>query len=199
MPPFSADSARDSTSRLSSASTSNDKPPLFARLLSLHSHEYVLRLKLSAVLDDTDRDAFDLECTDVRRLSRIHLEDIIRQNDGTPLKMHVLKSSANDASQWWGDTFLQAIDSQSPPFATSQINAEPYYCFDVCISCATLHSDIKAGFISESQFRELYKRNEGFNLTIRGRKPVKLTISWRQVLHYSKSILFFETLGPYTS
>jgi hypothetical protein len=43
------------------------------------------RSEAQAILEDTDRDAFNLECTDARRLSRLHLEDIFRQLDGTPL------------------------------------------------------------------------------------------------------------------
>jgi hypothetical protein len=37
------------------------------------------RSEAQAILDDKDRDAYNLECTDARRLSRLHFEDVIRQ------------------------------------------------------------------------------------------------------------------------
>jgi hypothetical protein len=151
------------------------------------------RSEAQAILDDADRDAFTLECTDARRLSRLHFEDILRQQVGTPLKMYVSKSAVNDVDGWWGTAFKQAVASQPSPFDTQQLNSDAYYCFDVSILNATLHHDVNAGLVSEPQLRELYDRNEGFSITIRGIEPTKLTISWKQVVEFSRMMFFF---GP---
>jgi hypothetical protein len=111
----------------------------------------------------------------------------------SPLKLYILKSSVDDIQQWWGTAFQKAVSFQPAPFGAQQINSDDYYCFDICILNATWHSEFKAGFTSESQLWELYDRNEGFSITIKGTTPVKLTISWHQVVEFSRSLLFF---GP---
>jgi hypothetical protein len=82
-----------------------------------------------AILEDTDRNAFNLECTDALHLSHLHLEDIFRQLDGTPLKLYVLKSSVDDIQQWWGTAFQKAVSFQPAPFGTQQINSFTWHRF----------------------------------------------------------------------
>eukprot|EP00956_Cyclotella_meneghiniana_P024622 scaffold49684_cov59-Cyclotella_meneghiniana.AAC.1 len=151
------------------------------------------RSEARALVESFDLAADRLQTSDFRRLSRLHLEDIFCLLPGDPMKMYISHEAAMNQSEWWGGVFTAAISRIHGSSDTTMINGVDYYCFDVNVSHASLHSEMKAGLLTPEQVGTLFSRKNGFSVIIGGHDNLKLTVQWDQVIEYSTSLMFF---GP---
>eukprot|EP00956_Cyclotella_meneghiniana_P014403 scaffold21539_cov48-Cyclotella_meneghiniana.AAC.3 len=151
------------------------------------------RSEARALVESFDLAADRLQTSDFRRLSRLHLEDIFCLLPGDPMKMYISHEAAMNQSEWWGGVFTAAISRIHGSSETTMINGFDYYCFDVNVSHASLHSEMKAGLLTPEQVGTLFSRKNGFSVIIGGHDNLKLTVQWDQVIEYSTSLMFF---GP---
>eukprot|EP00956_Cyclotella_meneghiniana_P029600 scaffold72311_cov39-Cyclotella_meneghiniana.AAC.2 len=160
--------------------------------------EPLTRSEARAILESFDSEAMSLQTSEVKRLSRCHLEDLFALTEGDPLKFYVSQEAALMDKEWWGDVFIQAKRELPESETTTRINGKEYHCFDVNILHARLHDSMRAGLVSEPDLHDYYDKNEGFSITFGGYDHLKLTFKWKQVVQYSSSFIH-ETAGDYTS
>lgn len=151
------------------------------------------RSEARAILESFDGEALTLQTSDIKRLSRMHAEDLFQLTQGSPLKLYVSKDAALNTQEWLTTTFLQAIEKVPGASVTSQINGDSYHCFHVNILNASIHDEIMSGLATEKKLFDYFVRNEGFSVSFGGTDDHTLTVSWKQVIQYSSSIMFF---GP---
>eukprot|EP00956_Cyclotella_meneghiniana_P036026 scaffold120416_cov36-Cyclotella_meneghiniana.AAC.1 len=153
------------------------------------------RSEARAILESLDSEAMSLQTSDPKRLSRLHLEDLFTLTQGDPLKFYVSQEIASTHNKWWGDIFIAALREIPEAAPTTRINGDLFHCFNVNILNATLHDDMRAGVVSAKDLTDYFDRNEGFSITFGGLDYLKFTLSWKQVIEYSLSWMFF---GPPT-
>ena len=129
-----------------------------------------------------------LQTSDVKRLSRFHLEDLFTLTQGDPLKFCVTQETASIHTEWWGDIFIAALRELPDSAPTTRINGTLFHCFIV------MDYDMRAGALSEADLYDYFDRNEGFSITFGGLDHLKLTLSWKQVIEYSQSWVFLVCL-----
>jgi hypothetical protein len=135
-----------------------------------------------------------LDTSDPRRLSRLHWEDVIRCRQGHFLKLYVTKQSALSSKGWWGDTFINVIgDLNTKPI---NFNRNLMYCFDIQILNAPLHDSIFKGDVSLSQLQTLFHQGDGFSVSFVGTRHIKLSISWKKMLHSADDLMLFSSPLP---
>jgi len=153
------------------------------------------RSEARAILESLDSEAMSLQTSEPKRLSRLHLEDLFTLTQGDPLKFYVSQEIASTHNKWWGDIFIAALREIPEAAPTTRINGDLFHCFNVNILNASLHDDMRAGLVSEKDLKDYFDRNEGFSITIGGLDHLTFTLSWKQVIEYSSSWMFF---GPPT-
>ena len=163
-------------------------------LQSLSSQPRSTRSTVSAPVAEVDEEAMNLTTSDPRRLSRLHWEDIIRCKTGQSLKLYVTKDAALSTKGWWHDTFIDVLRELKTK--TINFNRTVMYCFDVIIQYAPLHDSIFKGDVSLSQLQTLFNQGDGFSVFFVGTKDIKLSISWKKMLHSSDELLIFGSPLP---
>eukprot|EP00956_Cyclotella_meneghiniana_P024907 scaffold50861_cov65-Cyclotella_meneghiniana.AAC.1 len=132
------------------------------------------RSEARAILESFDSKAMSLQTSEVKRLSRLHVEDLFMLSEGAPLKFYVSEESASITNLWYRDIFAVALRELPECITTTRINGDLFHCFNVNILCARLHDDMCSGMVSERDLRDYYNRNEGFSITFGGLDHVKL-------------------------
>ena len=70
-----------------------------------------------------------LQTSEVKRLSRCHLEDLFALTEGDPLKFYVSQEAALMDKELWGDVFIQAKRELPESETTTRINGKEYHCY----------------------------------------------------------------------
>ena len=147
-------------------------------------------------LSAPDEDAEDANSTDIRRLSRYHMENVIRCQDGDSLLLF-FKQASDVVHNLWGDKVGRAVVAQDAAgFGIStSICGDMYTCVRVSVSRAHLHHDMKFGRMSRAEFRRRYRAKDSFGMTLDRTGEELLSIQWRQIVELAEDILIF---GPPT-
>jgi hypothetical protein len=152
------------------------------------------RSAVSAPVVEVDEDAMKLITLDPRRLSRLHWEDIIRCKTSQSLKLYVTKDAALSSKGWWQDTFIDALSELKTK--TINFNRTQMYCFGVIVQYAPLHDSIFKGDVSLSQLQTLFHQGHGFSVSFVGTRDIKLSISWKKMLHSADEFMLFGSPLP---
>ena len=146
-----------------------------------------------------DSDARLCSVTDVRRLSRLHFEDLLCQQVDAPLLFY-FKFSGRGASlsaPFLESPFLACVHpvaeqqrAAGTAGTTITIAGSRWLPLKATIITANAHHDAVSGGLSLSQLSNFYDRREGFTVRF-ANSATTLTISWALVVELSAHLLIF--------
>jgi len=113
----------------------------------------------------TDNDAFKIETTDIKRLSRYHMEDVLRLLYGSNMIVY-FKQCANSIidTKYDGKPGVAAKIQQDWGIAgdTTVIGGITFLALKMNVYKAPLHHEAVIGGLLKAEFQKMYKSNEGF-------------------------------------
>ena len=156
-----------------------------------------------------DESAYRMRTTKVKRLSRVHWEDVIQLKEGTPVVLYIAHESdlvrkkvATVQRKMVRDEERNMSPQQradrgdNKAGETISLSGRKYICLRARIQTARMHHDAMNGLISLAQLQTLYDRNEGFTLRFDGVDDT-LTLAWKEMVELADQVLIFGR--PYES
>ena len=155
-------------------------------------------------LDNND-DVYSGKSTNFKELSRYVLDDILGSKEDTPFLLCIAKDLNEEKRNILSDAAKQQRKSGVGGDECS-ISGREYYCLRVAIQHARDHLPIMSGLMGESEFLKKYNNKEGFVLRLVGTNnvdsgggnlgngvaiPLKLTLSWQDVVDRPLDMMFF--------
>ena len=138
------------------------------------------------------QDAYNLQTTNIKRLSRYHVEDVIKCKEGDSFVLYFRADNDLINNRYQGLPTSAALVQKEDGIGgeTVRIAGHDYICIKATIIMATLHHDIKYGSMTLNQFERFYNRDEGFRVSFHGTED-GLTLSWRSVVDHCVDLLIF--------
>ena len=135
-----------------------------------------------------------MQTTNIKRLMRLHWEDMLRYRVGQPLLIYI-KKKAPELHERFAHAPTIAAEAQRQANVAGQdvkVISEFYLCLMATITTCNSPSDVVSGGMSEAQLKRLFLAKEGFTVAFDA-TALKLTLSWMDMMDLSNDVLFF---GP---
>ena len=142
-----------------------------------------------------DDDAYKVETTNVKRLSRLHWEDLLQCNVGTSLVLYVAKDGeyampeVATAQRKVGKA-NGTTNNQNLSGAKVHLSGREFVCLKARILHATTHHDAIHGMLSLPELKRKFSRKDGFTIAFDDSDET-ITISWQEVIENSDELLIF--------
>ena len=139
-----------------------------------------------------DEDAYNLETTDAKRLSRLHWEDILRVQQGEKIVAYFRKDAAviHDVFEDYPKIAAKLQRQANVAGEEVKLNGSTFYVLRATMFTANFHLAAVSGQMTWAQLRKHFTDKDGFVIQFDATDK-KLTFSWMEVIDYADSVYFF--------
>ena len=141
-----------------------------------------------------DNEALTLATTNIKRLSYLQFEDILKLQVDDQLVLHDRKEQDFIRCRFANIPNIVAKAQRKSKVAgnTVAINDEQFLCIKGRITAANAHHDAKSGGLSLVKLTKMYNSNKRFVIGFAGTDKT-MTLAWKDVIELSEKVLLF---GP---